>query len=67
VDNAHILNHADSTIQRPIPASVTTAERSAAEAAFTQSCIPEVGRLLSAAAAELFAGHGAQVYATENH
>ena len=31
--------------------TVAEAERSAAEAGFTQSCLPEVGRLLSAAAA----------------
>ena len=38
-------------MRRPVPPTVTEAERSAAEAGFTRSCIPEVGRLLSAAAA----------------
>lgn len=38
-------------MRRPVPPTVIEAERSAAEAGFTQSCIPEVGRLLSAAAA----------------
>lgn len=38
-------------MQRPVPLTVADAERSAAEAGFTRSCIPEVGRLLSAAAA----------------
>lgn len=39
-----------------IPAAVTEAERLAAEAGFTQSCIPEVGRLLRAAVASKPAG-----------
>ena len=38
-------------MRRPVPAIVIEAERSAAEAGFGHSCIPEVGRLLSAAAA----------------
>ncbi|ACU74727.1 transferase [Catenulispora acidiphila DSM 44928] len=43
-------------MHRAFPASVAAAERFAAEAGFTQSCIPEVGRLLSAAAAAKPAG-----------
>lgn len=38
-------------MQRPVPPKVTAAQRSAAEAGFTKSCTPEVGRLLSAIAA----------------
>ncbi|MEY9926262.1 putative O-methyltransferase YrrM [Catenulispora sp. GP43] len=43
-------------MQRPYPTAVTAAEHFAAEAGFTRSCIPEVGRLLSAAAAAKPAG-----------
>lgn len=43
-------------VERAVPASVIAAERSAAEAGFTQSCTREVGRLLSAIAAAKPAG-----------
>jgi len=37
--------------ERTVPARVVAAYRSAAEAGFTKSCVPELGRLLSAVAA----------------
>lgn len=40
-----------SRAERPVPPRVAAAERVAAEAGFTKSCIPEVGRLLRLAAA----------------
>ncbi|MEY9860604.1 putative O-methyltransferase YrrM [Catenulispora sp. GAS73] len=43
-------------MRRAVPLTVAEAERSAAEVGFTQSCIPEVGRLLSAIAATKPAG-----------
>jgi predicted O-methyltransferase YrrM len=56
VDHADSPNDADALMQRAVPLTVADAERSAAEAGFTQSCIPEVGRLLSAVAATKPAG-----------
>ena len=41
---------------RPVPARVTAAERIAADAGFTLSCTPEVGRLLALTAAAKPAG-----------
>jgi predicted O-methyltransferase YrrM len=43
-------------VERAVPATVAAAERSAAEAGFTKSCTPEVGRLLSATVAAKPAG-----------
>jgi predicted O-methyltransferase YrrM len=43
-------------VARAVPARVTAAERIAAEAGFTLSCTPEVGRLLALAAAAKPAG-----------
>ena len=45
------VDDTETTIQRPVPETVIAAERLAAEAGFTHSCIPEVGRLLATAAA----------------
>jgi predicted O-methyltransferase YrrM len=43
-------------LQRPVPEIVAAAERAASESGFGQSCLPEVGRLLSTAAAAKPAG-----------
>lgn len=45
------VDDSETNHQRPVPATVIAAERLAAEAGFLHSCIPEVGRLLSTAAA----------------
>lgn len=45
------MDDTETTIQRPVPETVIAAERLAAEAGFTHSCLQEVGRLLAMAAA----------------
>nr|WP_307856383.1 class I SAM-dependent methyltransferase [Catenulispora pinistramenti] len=56
MDTVDTVNSADEIAQRAIPVKVAAAGRLAAETGFAKSCPPEVGRLLSTAAAAKPAG-----------